>query len=151
MKSSIIAVIALLFAGVLGSVYWFGSAEKAVNTPQLGELSMIKPSAPSQQVKQNDTQTSDSTATTTAFVVSPIKTPEEREQTLAQRKAALPIFMKVTGESIAKLQKEINNAKSLNKPAEEIAAKEAKLHQMQEIRQQVMARNADIMSSSART
>ena len=68
----------------------------------------------------------------------------ERAETLEQRKSALPRFLAVANENIAKVQSDIELAKANGTDALDVAAMEARLLTMQRVREQVLARNEDI-------
>lgn len=101
--------------------------------------------APAPTAAAADAQAQPAAATPDAEMrVAPIASDAERELTRAQRSNALPVFLKTADESIATLQADIARAVDAGVDEDEIAAMQARLATMQRVREEVLARNADV-------
>lgn len=78
------------------------------------------------------------------LTVPPLDSDAERAVTREQRQAALPVFLAAADDSIATLAADIERARAGAADAGELAEMTARLETMQRVREQVLARNADI-------
>lgn len=69
---------------------------------------------------------------------------EQREATREQRQAALPAVLRAADVTLAQVRADIGKLKARGAPAAEIEAAEARLQRLTVVREQVLARNADI-------
>lgn len=137
----------LLFVAVFGAVFWLGSADtktaKGNNRPEGNPSSWggqtEQPAAPAMTEPLPAYSAGEPDARP-----EPVDPEKARVLKEKQRREALPEFIKAADKDIARVQKEIEDARAQRAPVQTIAAKEEKLRQMQEVRQQTLARNADI-------
>lgn len=69
---------------------------------------------------------------------------EERDATRAARQEAMPAFLQAAEATLVQLRADIKKLKADGAPLAEIQAAEARLQQLTAVREQVLARNADI-------
>ncbi|MCC2636292.1 MAG: hypothetical protein K0Q68_11 [Moraxellaceae bacterium] len=69
---------------------------------------------------------------------------EQRDATRAARQEVMPAFLKAADATLAQVRTDIEKLKAAGAPAAEIQAAEARLQQLTAVREQVLARNADI-------
>lgn len=136
------------FALVLGLVFWLGSG----SNPAPDTAAVPKPTDAAVVVAKaaNPPAAAPAAAEASAApmtAIAPIATEEQRRSTESQRRAALPVFLKASDETVARLQHDIDSARAQGAAPAELAQKEAQLQQIQALRQQVLARNADVRSS----
>lgn len=77
--------------------------------------------------------------------VQPFASDAERQQTVAERRSALPAFLAAADRDIARQQEAVAQARAREAAPTELAELEARLATMQRVREQVLARNADIV------
>lgn len=72
---------------------------------------------------------------------------EQRDATREARQEVMPAFLKAADATLAQVRTDIEKLKTAGAPAAEIQAAEARLQQLTAVREQVLARNADIPAS----
>ena len=136
----------MISMGITFSLYWFHASDtdtalvKGLVTKV--ETAVQKPAAQLGPTLASTTALSSDAAP--ALTVTPITSEQEREQTLEKRKMALPQFLGATDVAIARIKTDLDTARRNSAPAEEIARQEKKLNDIEMIRRQLLARNADI-------
>ena len=119
----------------LGAVFWLGWTSR--EAAPASASAAIKHSAVALSISTRDEAMPD-------VFVPPIPSEQIREQTLKQRRAALPVVLKAADDDMARLKRDIEAARAQEAPAVDIAEMEGRLQRMQDVLARVLARNSDI-------
>jgi hypothetical protein len=145
MKTWVFSGVGMLAVAVCALLFWLGAARP--QTTLASDIAAMRPTAVARQAPAAGTDPAQqTTASAATVVIEPFSSPAERDKSVAERKAVLPMFLKASGETISRMEKDLASAKDMHAAASEIAAKQAQLARIKQLQQQVLARNSDIVS-----